>query len=137
MRFIAFVTMISGFMTLFFVLMSMVVFSFVPLPPSIQFSTTGQGAATTYVYLNPNYLLAGALAALVISAVNVYLGYVLLGAAEDFDRVARTDEADQALLAQGLDRLKLYFQVIVVVAVLSLLAGVVIAMAFLARSGGA
>jgi hypothetical protein len=62
--------------------------------------------------------------ALALSVAGAVLGYVLYQAADDFDQVARSDEADQDYIASGLLRLKMYFQVSILLGIATALIGV-------------
>lgn len=61
------------------------------------------------------------------------LGYVLYQAADDFDRVARTDIADQDYIAAGVARLNTYFKVSILLAVAAGLVVVTAAIGLAAR----
>ena len=54
--------------------------------------------------------------ALILGVVGTAMGFVLYQAAEDFDRVVRTNEADQDYVASGLSQLETYFKVSVLLA---------------------
>lgn len=125
MRFIAVVTIIVGFLALFAVLTTTFFMSFALIPVTVRL---GEGAEA--IVIERRYLSVAAVAAIVMSAVNIYLGFVLHEAADNFDQMARTDVADQAFLARGLDSLRRYFQVFVAVAVLTFLVGAAVAVAF-------
>jgi hypothetical protein len=53
---------------------------------------------------------------LILAVAGTALGFVLYQAAEDFDRVVRTDEADQDYVASGLSQLETYFKYSVLLA---------------------
>jgi hypothetical protein len=60
---------------------------------------------------------------LILGGVGTVLGFVLYQAAEDFDRVVRTNEADQDYITAGLIQLETYFKVSVLLAVATVLVG--------------
>lgn len=113
MRFIAIVTIVAALLTMFVVLVISVYASLTPLPVRVRW---GQGEQV--LILREIYLLAAAIVGLAMASVNLYLGFLLYQASEDFERVARTDVADQTLVVAGLDRLRRYFQVFVAVTIL-------------------
>jgi hypothetical protein len=57
------------------------------------------------------------IALLVAGGVAVWAGTVLYRSGDDFNNVARTDLADQDFLARGLDRLRLFFKIQVLMTV--------------------
>jgi hypothetical protein len=61
--------------------------------------------------------------ALILTVAGVWLGFVLYHAADDFDRVARSDVADQDYITAGVIQLNTYFRVSILLAV----AGVLVA----------
>lgn len=67
----------------------------------------------------PIYSLA--LTSLLTMALSVIAGYQLVTAADDLNKVARTDLADQDLLAAGLGKLAIYFKIGVAITVISAL----------------
>lgn len=129
MRFIAVLTIIVGFLALFAVLTTTFFMSFALIPVTMRL---GEGAEA--VVIERQYLVVAAIAAIVMSAVNIYLGFILYEAADNFEQMVRTDLADQAYLAQGLDSLRRYFQIFVAVAVLTFLVGAAVAVAFTTRA---
>ena len=62
--------------------------------------------------------------ALILAVVGTVLGFVLYQAADDFDRVARTDVADQDYLTAGVMQLKTYLKVSVLLGVAAVLVGI-------------
>jgi hypothetical protein len=71
-----------------------------------------------------------ALTSLLTMALSVFAGYQLVTAADDLNKVARTDLADQDLLAAGLGKIATYFKIGVAITILSGLVGTVAAMSF-------
>ena len=60
---------------------------------------------------------------LILGVAGTVMGFVLYQAAEDFERVVRTDEADQDHVASGLSQLETYFKVSVLLAFAAVLVG--------------
>jgi len=60
---------------------------------------------------------------LILAVVGTAMGFVLYQAAEDFDRVVRSNEADQDYVASGLSQLETYFKVSVLLALAAVLVG--------------
>ena len=125
MRFIAIVTIISGLLTFTAVIVGVFFVGLMTVPLTLR---VGHGADLLVVHRG--YLMLGACFALALSLVNLYIGSVLYQAADAFDRVAQTDEADQKYLAFGVERLKRYFQTFVVLAILAFLVGVAVVAGF-------
>ena len=69
--------------------------------------------------------------ALIVAVVGTVLGFVLYQAADDFDRVARTDVADQDYLTSGVSQLNTYFKFSILLgvaaAMVAITAGIVLA----------
>jgi hypothetical protein len=77
--------------------------------------------------------LALAAFALILSVAGTVLGYALYQAADDFDRVARTDVADQDYIAAGVARLNTYFKVSILLGVAAVLVALTAAIGLAAR----
>jgi Mn2+/Fe2+ NRAMP family transporter len=60
---------------------------------------------------------------LILAVVGTVMGFVLYQAADDFDRVVRTNEADQDYITAGLIQLETYFKVSVLLAFAAVLVG--------------
>jgi hypothetical protein len=73
--------------------------------------------------------------ALVFAVVGTAMGFVLYQAAEDFDRVVRTDEADQDYVASGLSQLETYIKVSVLLAFAAVLVGLTAGLGLAAKYG--
>ncbi len=71
--------------------------------------------------------------ALILSVAGTVLGFVLDQAADDFDRVARTDVADQDDIAAGVARLNAYFKVSILLGVAAVLVTIAAAIGLAAR----
>ncbi|HWE40018.1 MAG TPA: hypothetical protein VG406_25935 [Isosphaeraceae bacterium] len=133
MRFVGAVKIGASFFTGFLVLVALI---FV----GAGMSTGRPDFARVERFVAENRLWFGALGvfALLLSVVGMVLGYVLYEAADDFEQVARTDEADVDYTASGLLRLKTYVKVSVLLGVAALLvaiaAGVVLVVKYRAVS---
>jgi hypothetical protein len=119
MRFIAAVKIIGGFLTVFVLLVALI---FV----GIGASTGRPELGKLEQFVAENRLLLGGLwiFAMILAVAGTVLGYVLYHAADDFDRVARSDEADQDYVANGLLRLKIYIQVSILLALAGAFVGI-------------
>jgi hypothetical protein len=71
--------------------------------------------------------------ALVAAVVGTVLGFVLYQAADDFDRVARTDVADQDYITAGIIQLKTYLKVSVLFGVASAMVALTAAIVLMAK----
>ena len=76
-----------------------------------------------------------ALTGLLIMALDIVAGYQLVTAADDLNKVARTDLADQDLLADGLGKVATYFKIGVAIAIISALVATAAAISFAAQLG--
>jgi hypothetical protein len=76
-----------------------------------------------------------ALTSLLTMALDIVAGYQLVTAADDLNQVARTDLADQDLLADGLGKVATYFKIGVAITVISALVCTVAAISFAAQLG--
>ena len=68
-------------------------------------------------------------------ALDIVAGYQLVTAADDLNKVARTDLADQDLLAAGLGKVATYFKIGVAITVISALVSTVALMSFATQLG--
>jgi hypothetical protein len=71
--------------------------------------------------------------ALILSVAGVVLGFVLYQAADDFDRVARTDVADQDYIAAGVTQLNTYLKVSVLLGLAAALVALTAAIGLAAK----
>lgn len=76
-----------------------------------------------------------ALTSLLTMALDIVAGYQLVTAADDLNKVARTDLADQDLLAAGLGKVATYFKIGVAITVISALVSTVALMSFATQLG--
>jgi hypothetical protein len=123
MRFMAVVGICGGFAMLFFVVLGTGLYTSVHAISRIG-PTSDPRWAKIAAFMASNgampYLLACAF--LLVAIVTLWQNMILFHAGDDFHLVATTDTADLDYLAKGLDRLRLFFkiQVLVVLAALAL-----------------
>ena len=70
---------------------------------------------------------------MVLAVAGTVLGFVLYQAADDFDRVARTDVADQDYIAAGVAQLNTYFKVSILLGVAAALVAITAGIGLAAR----
>ena len=128
MRFIAAVKVVGGLLTAFVVLVGMI---FVGAEAGPGLSALGKAGRLIGENLVTFFFLAAF--GLILSVAGVWLGFVLYHAADDFDRVARTDVADQDYIAAGVARLNTYFKVSILLGVAAVLVAITAAMGLAAR----
>src|SRR5262249_15976448 len=75
---------------------------------------------------NPLTFISVGIVGLAVAVAGTMLGFVLYQAADDFDRVARSDVADQDYITAGILKLKTYFQVSILLSVAAMLAGIAV-----------
>jgi hypothetical protein len=119
MRFVGAVKIGASFVTTFLVLVALIFYG-------AGMSTGRADFARVERVVADNRLWFSALGvfALVLSAAGIVLGYILYQAADDFEQVARTDEADVDYTASGLLRLKTYMKVSVLLVVAAALVAI-------------
>ncbi len=71
---------------------------------------------------------------LLLAAAGTVLGFVLYQAADDFERIARTDVADQDYITAGITQLNIYFKVSILLGVAAVLVAITAAIGLLAKS---
>jgi hypothetical protein len=126
MRFIGVIKVIGGLVAGFFVLVGMIY-----VGAGMGTSLPALGDAGRVVSENPVTFFTLGVVALLLTVAATWLGVVLYQAADDFERVARTDEADQDYITAGVMQLNTYFRVSILLgiagALLALTATVVLA----------
>jgi hypothetical protein len=127
MRFIGMVMIISGLLMVFLIVVFTTALVFAPPLLELQMGKVGE-----FVRSNRALLTGLAAATAVLTLVSIYAGNLLCQAADDFDKVVTTDVADQSFVAAGLDKVRLYFQVIVLAAVASVVVALVAGLAIIA-----
>ncbi|HEV3121865.1 MAG TPA: hypothetical protein VGY53_08190 [Isosphaeraceae bacterium] len=120
MRFIGILTIIDGAIMILLGIVFMAGMVFAPVTVVARLGTFGH-----FIEANQSLLAVFSIATIALSGLTIYAGSVLCQAADSFDRVARTDVADQAFVANGLDHIKLYLQILIVSGVVGLLMAIV------------
>ncbi len=72
---------------------------------------------------------------LILAFVGTLMGFVLYQAAEDFDRVVRTNEADQDYITAGLTQLETYFKVSILLAFAAVLVAMTAGLSLVLKYG--
>jgi len=129
MRFIGILTIIDGVFLVLAGVVFLAGFVFAPVTVVAALGTFGH-----FMEANQTLLAVFSVAALSLAGLTLYAGSVLCQAAECFDRVARTDIADQTYVANGLDHLKRYLQILIFSGVVGLLVGIVAVLVIAALS---
>ncbi len=71
--------------------------------------------------------------ALILAGAGTMLGFVLYQAADDFDRVARTDVADQDYITAGVMQLNTYFKVSILLGLTTVLVAITAGIGLVAK----
>jgi hypothetical protein len=129
MRFVAVVKMIASVLTGFIVLVGMI-FIGSELGASPQ---PALGKLGRLVFENPIVFFVLGFSALGVSVVGTVLGYILYRAADDFERVARTDAADQDYITAGIIQLNSYFKLSILLGVAIVLVAITAGIGLAAR----
>jgi hypothetical protein len=138
MRFVGAIKVVGGLVMLFVLLVGIIyvgaVLSVGPAPaPGSSSITVTVGNKTEQVPLeklhriiSENQITFYALGAfaLILAGAGTVLGFLLYQAADDFDRVARTDVADQDYMTAGITLLNTYFKVSVLLGVAAALVAI-------------
>jgi hypothetical protein len=133
MKFIGVIKVVGSLLTLFFVLVGLTI------------AEAAMGASLTEMgkmgrLINENRIAFFSLGAfgVMLGLAGTWLGFVLCQAAEDFERVVRSDAADQDHITTGLIQLKTYFKVSILLgvaaALVALTAGITLALKLVAAS---
>ncbi|MGP0063776.1 MAG: hypothetical protein ACLQGP_09285 [Isosphaeraceae bacterium] len=150
MRFIAIISVVGGLITAFLILVGIIYFEAVirvqpPAGPGAGGATitvTAGGARAQMpadrlrhiIVENPVTFLALGGFALILAVVGTMLGFVLYQAADDFDRVARSDVADQDYITAGITQVTTYFKFHILLGVASLLVAIAAGIGLAARA---
>ena len=147
MRFVGAIKVVGGLVLVFVVLVGIIymgaVLSAAPTPESGSSTMTlTVGDRTEHVPLGElrrlisenqvTFYALGAFA-LILAVVGTILGFVLYQAADDFDRVARTDVADQDYITAGVAQLNTYFKVSILLGVAAVLVAITAGIGLMAR----
>jgi hypothetical protein len=119
MRFIGVVQVVGGLVAGFFVLVGLIY-----VGASLGTDLPALGRLGRVVSENPLTFLILGITALILTVAATMLGFVLYQAADDFERVARSDEADQDYITAGIIQLGLYFKVSILLSVAAALLGI-------------
>ncbi len=130
MRFIGVIKVVIGLLTGFIVLVGLI---FVGAELGSGSGLPALGHAGRVVSENPGTFFALGLFALLLTAASTVLGVVLYHAADDFERVARTDVADQDYITAGVTQLNTYFKVSILLGVAAALVAITAGMALFAK----
>jgi hypothetical protein len=126
MRFIGLVKVVIGLLTGFIVLVGLI---YVGAELGTGLPSLGKVGQLVSEY--PVWFFALGLFALLLTVADIVLGVILYHAADDFDRVARTDLADQDYITAGVVQLNTYFKwsilLGVAVVLVAIVAGIVLA----------
>jgi len=118
MRFIGVIKVVSGLVTGFFLLVGLIYVG-VELRSGSDLPTLGR--AGRVVSENQVAFFALGVFVLLLAVAGTVLGFVLYEAADDFDRVARSDQADQDYITAGIMQLNTYFKVSILLGVAAVL----------------
>jgi len=131
MRFIGVIKVVTGLLMGFIVLVGLI---FVGAELGSGSGLPALGKTGRIVSENPITFFAVGLFGLLLTAASTVLGVVLYHAADDFERVARTDVADQDYITAGVTQLTTYFKVSILLGVAAALVGITAAMALVAKT---
>ena len=120
MKFIGIVKIVASLLTLFVVLVGLI-YSGVELGSGADLTPLGK--AGRILADNKVTFFGLGVFVLILGGVGIVLGFVLTQAADDFDRVARTNEADQDYITAGLIQLETYFKYSILLGLAAVLVG--------------
>jgi len=118
MRFIGVYTIVGSLLVLFVALVAVIYAGVEMVSDPAALGKTGRILADNKL----TFFSLGAFM-LILGGVGTVMGFVLYQAAEDFDRVVRTDEADQDYITTGLIQLETYFKYSVLLTFAAVLVG--------------
>ncbi len=130
MRFIGVIKVVTGLLLGFIVLVGLI---FVGAQLGSRSGLPALGRTGRVVSENPVTFFALGLFALLLTVASTVLGVVLYHAADDFERVARTDVADQDYITAGVMQLNTYFKVSILLGVAAVLVAITAGMALFAE----
>jgi hypothetical protein len=119
MKFIGAVKVVGGLLLSFLVLVGLIF-----VGSALSSRMPAMGKTGQLIDENKITFISLGFFALLLAVAGTWLGFVLYQAAEDFERVVRSDVADQDYITAGLIQLKTYFKVSILLA----LAGVLVAL---------
>jgi hypothetical protein len=112
MRFISVVQVVAGLLGGFFLMVGLIY-----VGAGLGTDLPALRSLGRLVSANPLTFLSLGIFALLLAVAGTLLGFVLYQAADDFERVARSDEADQDYITAGIMQLKTYFKVSILLSV--------------------
>jgi hypothetical protein len=130
MKFIGVVKVISGMIILFVLLVGLIL-----VGAEMGSSVPALGKAGKLISENKVAFFALGFSTLLLAVAGTWLGFVLCQAADDFERVVRSDEADQDYILHGLIQVKTYFKLSILLGVAAALVGVTAAIALALKLG--
>lgn len=130
MRFIGVVKVVTGLLLGFIVLVGLI---FVGAQVGSGSGLPALGQTGRVVSENPVTFFVLGFFALLLTVASTVLGVVLYHAADDFERVARTDVADQDYITSGVMQLNTYFKVSILLGVATVLVAITAGMALFAK----
>jgi hypothetical protein len=149
MRFIAIISVVGGLIMAFLIVVGIIYFEAAlkmeptekpgAAAPSVTVSAGGVKSQMTpdqlrhIIAANPVTFLALGGFGLILAVVGTMLGFVLYQAADDFERVARSDVADQDYITAGIAQLTTYFKVSVLLGVATALVALAAGIGLVAR----
>src|SRR5262249_35357489 len=119
MKFVGLIKVAVGVMTMFVMLVGLILIAAEMGTGLPELGKTGKLIAENRVTF-----FALEFFALVLAVTATALGFVLYQAAEHFEHVIRTDEADQDYMTAGLIQLKTYFKVSILLAIAAVVLGI-------------
>jgi hypothetical protein len=130
MRFIGVIKVVGGLLTGFFLLVGVI---YVGAALNTSSDLPALGKMGRMVAENQIVFFALGLFALVLAVAGTLLGFVLYTAADEFERVARTDVADQDYITAGVRQLNTYFKVSIMLGVAAVLVALTAAISLAAK----
>jgi hypothetical protein len=128
MRFIGVFKVVGGLLTGFLVLVGLIF-----VGSELGAGVPALGKVGLLVDENRVVFFALGLFALLLTGAGTVLGYVLYQAADDFERVARSDRADQDYITAGITQLTTYFKVSILLGLAAVLVAITAALGLAAK----
>ena len=128
MRFIGVVQVLGGLLAGFFLLVGLIY-----VGAGLGADLPALGRLGRLVSENPLTFLFLGISGLLVAVAGTMLGFVLYQAADDFERVARSDVADQDYITAGIIQLKTYFKLSILLSVAMMLIGIAVGISFLVK----
>jgi hypothetical protein len=132
MRFIGIVKVIAGLVMGFIVLVGLIF-----VASELGSGLPALGKVGPLIAHNPLRFYALGLFALIMTGAATVLGFLLFRAADDFERVARSDVADQDYITSGIAQLNMYFKVSILLGLAAVVVAVTAALGLAAELSAA